>query len=176
MNHGATSVALVPRANSNGFIVGPATNITSTAFYRNEEAPPNRVDSLPSGQLAEETTLFAAKTEDRELDSLRRQVQDFTLSEASVKTRDYEARVALQQALAEVDGRAEDAAQADWARSERLGALVHVRTQSCDCKAGSWPCCHNSYFISVRWQVMWNGDSECSGCKLGLCWIHCQPS
>lgn len=70
----------------------------------------------------------SASEDDRELDDLRRKVQDLKVTAASAKARDSEARASLLHALDGANERAEDVGRAERARSDKLDALVQVGT------------------------------------------------
>ncbi|CAM9458289.1 unnamed protein product [Laminaria digitata] len=68
----------------------------------------------------------SASATDPELDDLRRQVKDLALTVAVAEKRDIEGKLALRQALAESEKRAEGVGAAAQARSRKMDALVQA--------------------------------------------------
>ena len=93
----------------------------------------------------------SAPATDPELDDLRRQIKDLALTIAVAEKKDIEGRLALRQALAESEKRAESVGAAAQARSKKLDVLVQVR-----CLGG----------LCWRWCWCWC----CCWCRCWCCW------
>lgn len=144
-------------AQSNGNSVTPAAAAPASAASAVAAAPTNvpdqpRPSRSPRADHAESTAGFSAperaraadgaatvpslqrklwsppaSATDRELNDLRRQIKDLALAVVVAEKRDMEGRLALRQALAESEKRAEGVGAAAQARSKKLDVLVRVR-------------------------------------------------